>query len=215
MLKIRIEVEAVAGNVMSVVVPFPPPNADSGETVPAQHLDEAVQTPVQHHLVVARVVPNPPALNPEKPHQRPTGEMSPGAVTPQNAVKTGGEHQHHRRERGEHPMPLLLKQPHLRELVHQPPVIPRRLRNSVILEVKPSEEIVQTVPDDGGMVGNKSISSILTGETQQWRNPTGMLSGPLGHIIDLPLYRDPQIPNLVVSLELFLANVPPTLSLRH
>ena len=107
------------------------------KTIPTQHLCKAVQTPVHYHLVVPKIVPNPPILNPKKAHQRATGEMNPCAVTPQNPINTGREHHRHRTECDEHPMPLFLKQPHLRKLIHQPPIIPRRLRNSVVLKMNP------------------------------------------------------------------------------
>ena len=44
---------------------------------------------------------------------------------------------------------------HLWKLIHQPPIIPRCLRNNVVLEMKPSKEIVQTTPQNPGMVGHK------------------------------------------------------------
>ena len=54
------------------------------KTIPTQHLHKAVQTSnaCSSSLVVPRIMPNPPTLNPEKAHQHTTGEMNPCAVTP-------------------------------------------------------------------------------------------------------------------------------------
>ena len=66
MLEIGVEVEAVACNVVGVVVPLPPADADSGEDIAGENLDCSVEAGVEHDIVMAGVVAYPAALNPEE-----------------------------------------------------------------------------------------------------------------------------------------------------
>lgn len=68
-LQIGIEIEAVAGDVVGIVVPLPPSDADPGQTVPGQDLGYSVEPFRGHDLVVARIVAQPSTLNPDKSHQ--------------------------------------------------------------------------------------------------------------------------------------------------
>jgi len=52
--------------VVRIVVPLPPSIADSSENVGGKDLRSAVEVAIEHDVVVARVMANPTALNPEE-----------------------------------------------------------------------------------------------------------------------------------------------------
>lgn len=51
-LKVWIEIETVTGNVMSIVVPLPPPNTDTCEAIPSEDLSKTIEFRGRHHLVM-------------------------------------------------------------------------------------------------------------------------------------------------------------------
>lgn len=80
MLKIRVKVETVTGNVVSVVVPLPPSDANSGEDIAGENLNETVEAGSEHDVVVTRVVANPTALDPSEANDSGGEQVSPRAV---------------------------------------------------------------------------------------------------------------------------------------
>ena len=65
-LHVRVVVEAVAGDVVRVVVALPPPDADARHAVAGHQLHGAVEAAAPHDDVVARVVAEEARLHPEE-----------------------------------------------------------------------------------------------------------------------------------------------------
>lgn len=215
MLEIRVEVEAVAGEVVSVVVPLPPRNADSGEAVSGQDLRKAVESTARHDLVMTGIMANPAALDPQKPHQPAGEQMNPDTLRPHNAINADGEHHCDGTEGEENAVSFLLEKPHLGELVDQLSVVLGDLGGRVVSEIIPSEELVQILPGFSRVVSDEGVGGVLAGEVEQWKLAAGVVVGPLGDIVDLSLDGDPQISWRPVLPELFLGNVLPRRWLRH
>ncbi|KAG6394929.1 hypothetical protein SASPL_145520 [Salvia splendens] len=83
--------QAVAGNVVRVVVALPPRDADSGEAVAGEDLDKSIGVPCKHDLVMAGVVAEPAALDPQKPHGAASEGVEECAVAENDDVEAEGE----------------------------------------------------------------------------------------------------------------------------
>ncbi|PON56786.1 hypothetical protein TorRG33x02_295470 [Trema orientale] len=63
-LKIWIIIKAVAGNMMGIMSPFPPSNADPSKAIPSQNLSKFVTSRAYHDLVMPRIMTHISAQNP-------------------------------------------------------------------------------------------------------------------------------------------------------
>lgn len=86
-LEVRVMVEAVAGDVVCVVVELPPGDAKAGEAVPRDDLQEAVERGVGGELVVARVMANPARLDPDEADEAPGEQVRESAGAGEDAVE--------------------------------------------------------------------------------------------------------------------------------
>lgn len=210
-LNVWIEFKAVAGNMVGIVVPFPPPDTYPGEAVPSEDLQKAVQPGMVHNLVVPRVVPDPPGLDPQEPHHPATQQVYPLALRAKNPNHARHEQHHHEDQRDAGQVALLLEEAHLRELVDELAIIIRDLRDSVVPEVVAGEEAVEVMPSSGGVVSNESVRNVLPRQVEQGLIAAGVVLGPLCDVVDLALYRDPQISRLAVSRQLLKGDKLPRL----
>lgn len=205
-LEVGVVVEAVAGNVVRIVVPLPPANADARQAVPSEDLGKAVEGGIGHDLVVARVVAEPAGLDPDEAHQAAAGQVDPGAPRGNDAVDTEGQQDKHRGEGDEDTVPLLLEEPHPGKLRGKPAVVLGDLGDPVVAEAA-HVEAVEVLPGGPRVVGYECVGDILPGEVQEGQISAGMIFQPRGHIVNLALDRDPQILRSVVLPELFRGNV--------
>lgn len=210
-LKIWVEVEAVASDVVRIVVPLPPPNADSGKAVSGQDLHKPVESTARHDLVMTGVVANPPTLDPQKPHQPAGKQMNPNAFGKQNAINADSEQHCDQTEGEESDVPFLVEEAHFGELVDELSVVLGDLGDGVVSEIVAGEELVEILPGFSGVVGDEGIGGVLASEVKQWMLAAGVGVGPVGDIVDLSLDGDPEISWLLVLPELFLRNVLPWL----
>ena len=79
----------------------------------------------------------------------------------------------------ENPMSLLFEQPHFGELVEEFSVVLGNLRDRVVFEMKPSEELVHMLPSRAWMVSYESVCDVLTGKIEQWVLATRVVFGPI------------------------------------
>lgn len=110
-LKIRIMVKAIAGNVVSIVSPFPPRNADPSDAIPSQELRQFVVSTAGHDLVMPGIMTNVSTLNPEKPQQNSASHMDPKAIVPQYTINNQEKHNGNRNKGVHDSMTLFLEQP--------------------------------------------------------------------------------------------------------
>jgi hypothetical protein len=68
-LKVRIVVEAVADDMVGVVVALPSNNVKPGEAVTGEHLNDSVEEQMASDEVVVGIVAHPPGLDPDEPNE--------------------------------------------------------------------------------------------------------------------------------------------------
>lgn len=204
-LEIRIEVEAVAGNVVGVVVALPPGDADAGEAVAGEDLREPVLRRPGHDPVVARVVPHPPALNPEEAHHRAAEEVHPRALRRQHAQHAGAEQRRDEAHGGERNVALPVEQAHAGELAGEAAVVPGHLGHGVALEAAAGVEAAEAAPGGaaGRVEGDEGVGGVLAGEAAEREVAARVVLDPLGDVVDLALDGDPEVAGLVVARQLF------------
>lgn len=154
-------VKTVAGDMVGIVSPFPPRNADSGQTISGEKLSEFIVTATRHYLVVAGIVTDVSALDPEETQQAAGTQMSQNAVASQNAVKHDGEHESDGCEGDGGDAAFLVEQTNFGKLGDQSPVVSGHLCDFEILKIIPGEEFVQVFPRSAGMVSYERIGYIL------------------------------------------------------
>lgn len=139
-LKVGVEVQAVAGNVVSVVVPFPPSDADAGQDVAGEDLDEPVQAARGHHVVVPGVVADPAALDPGEADEGGGEEVDGGAVREEDAGDGEGEEGEDEGEEGERGVALAVEEAGAGELGEEAAVVGGGGGDGVVAEAEAGGE---------------------------------------------------------------------------
>ncbi|KAI3411220.1 Cytochrome b5 heme-binding domain-containing protein [Psidium guajava] len=206
-LEVGVVVEAVAGDVVGVVGPLPPRDADPGDAVAREDLGQPVVAVGGHHLVVPRVVPNVRALDPEQPEQDGAEEVDRGALAGHHAVHAEGQHRRDGHEGPHRDVSLPLEEPQAGELSVELPVVLGHLGGDEVPDAVPGEQRVQVLPGGSGVVRHEGVGHVLAGQGEERDLAAGVALGPLGDVVHLPLDRDPQIPRGGVLLELLRRNV--------
>ena len=184
MLKIWVEVEAVARNVVRVVVPLPPGNADSGENVAGKDLRGAVEAAVEHDVVVAGVMANPAALNPEEADHGAGEQVNERAVGEDDAADAEREEGEDEGEQDEGGVALAFEEVEFGELGVELPVVGGGGGDGVVGEEGASGECGEEGGGGGRVEGEEGVSGVCAGDGEKREGAAGMAVEPGGDVVD-------------------------------
>jgi hypothetical protein len=200
-LEVRVVVEAVAGNVVGVVVALPPRDAEAGEAVAGEHLEEAVERGVPRDPVVPRVVPHPPGLDPDEPDEPAGEEVRPRARAGEDAVERGAEEEQHPGDLHLRGGPHPLEQPRGGELREEAAEVGGRRRDRVVLEPA-HEEPPQERARRRRVVGGERVGGVLPRQRQERDVAARVVGHPRRDVVHVPGDGDPQVVPRRVRAEL-------------
>lgn len=206
-LKIRVMVQAITRDMVGIVSPFPPSDADSSQAITREKLSQFVEPTARHYIRMPRIMPHISALDPQHTQKHSGTQMDQNALTFHNPIHHKAHHYSNRNQRIHSHMPFLLEQTLLGEFRRQSPVVLGNLRHLEILKVESGEEAVEVRPGGAGMVRDERIGDVVAGQIEERLVAAGVLRGPIGDIVHLALDRDPQISGFVVLPKLCRRNV--------
>jgi len=183
-LKIGVEVEAVARNVVRIVVPLPPGNADSGENVAGKDLRDAVEAAVEHDVVVARVMANPAALNPEDSDQGGGEQVHARAVGEDDAADAEREEGEDDGEQDEGGVALAFEELEIGELGEELAVVRGGGGDGVVGEEGASGECGEEGGGGGGVEGEEGVGGVCAGDGEKREGAARVAVEPGGDVVD-------------------------------
>uniref|UniRef100_A0A0A0K7I9 Uncharacterized protein n=1 Tax=Cucumis sativus TaxID=3659 RepID=A0A0A0K7I9_CUCSA len=161
-LKIWIVVKAIAGDVMSIMSPFPPGYTNPRQTISRQNLSQFVKSTTRHYIRMSRIMTHISTLDPKHTQNHSTTQMNQNALRFQDPINHKKHHHSNRNQRIHSNMPLLLKQTLFGKFRRKLSVILRNLRDLKILEMKSSKQPIQIRPSGARMISNECIGHIMT-----------------------------------------------------
>lgn len=208
MLEIGVIVEAVACNVVGVVVPLPPADADSGENVAGENLNCAVEAAAEHHVVMAGVVAYPAALNPEKAYQCSGKHVHESAVGEEDAADRERKKGENKGEEDGGCVALAVEEVERGEVGEELAVVGGGGGDGVVGKTVGGGEGGE---EEGGGVGRvegeEGVGGVGAGEGEEWEGAAGVAVEPGGDVVDLAVDGDPGVVARVMLAKFIGGNV--------
>ena len=200
-LEVRVMVEAVAGDVVRVVVALPPGDAEAGEAVAGEHLDDAVEERVARDAVVARVVAHPAGLDPDEADEPPREEVRGGGGAGEDEVERGVEEDGHEGELDLGGGADALEEARGGELREEAAVVGGRGGDGVVGEAA-DEEAAEERARRGRVVGGEGVGGVLPREGDEREVAAGVVGEPGRDVVDVAGDGDPEVVGGRVRAEL-------------
>ena len=200
-LEVRVVVEAVAGDVVRVVVAFPPGDAEAGEAVAGEDLEDAVEERVACDAVVARVVAHIAGLDPDEADEAAGEEVRGGGGAGEDEVERGAEERGHDGELDLGGGADAVEEARGGELREEAAEVGGGRGDGVVGEAA-DEEAAEDRARGGRVVGGEGVGGVLPREGDEREVPAGVVGQPRRDVVDVAGDGDPEVVGGRVRAEL-------------
>jgi hypothetical protein len=191
-LEVRVMIQAVAGDVVRVVVAFPPRDAEASEAVSGEDLHDAVQERMARDAVVARVVAHPAGLDPDEADEPPSEHVRRGAGAGEDEVERRVEEDGHQGELYPGGGADALEEARGGELRQEAAVVGGRGGDGVVGEAA-DEEAAEERARRGRVVGGEGVGGVLPRQGDEREVAARVVGKPGRHVVHVARDGDPEV----------------------